>query len=105
MKINLKTTAALAVALFAINAASIAQQMPDKTAVPKNWHTLDLQKDGYFGVSLNQAYDFLKGKKSTTVVVATIDSGVDTLQKDLKPILWVNTQEKAGNGKDDDHNG
>ncbi|MGI4803632.1 MAG: S8 family serine peptidase [Janthinobacterium lividum] len=105
MKINLKTTAALAVALFAINAASIAQQMPDKTAVPKNWHTLDLQKDGYFGVSLNQAYDFLKGKKSTTVVVATIDSGVDTLQKDLQPILWVNTQEKAGNGKDDDHNG
>ncbi|RYE30514.1 MAG: peptidase S8, partial [Sphingobacteriaceae bacterium] len=106
MKINLKTTAAVAVALFAINTASIAQQMPAKTAdLPKNWHTLDLQKDGYFGVSLNQAYDFLKGKKSKTVVVATIDSGIDTLQKDLRPILWLNTQEKAGNGKDDDHNG
>ncbi len=106
MKINLKTSAAVAVALFAINTASIAQQMPAKTTdLPKNWHTLDLQKDGYFGVSLNQAYDFLKGKKSKTVVVATIDSGIDTLQKDLKPVLWLNTQEKAGNGKDDDRNG
>jgi len=106
MKINLKTTVVAAVALFAINAEVIAQQMPAKAAdLPKNWHTLDLKKDGYFGVSLNQAYDFLKGKKSTTVVVATIDSGVDTLQKDLQPILWINTREKAGNGKDDDHNG
>ena len=106
MKINFKTTAFLAVALFAVNTASIAQQMPAKpTDLPKNWHTLDLQKDGYLGVSLNQAYDFLKGKKSKTVVVATIDSGIDTLQKDLQPILWLNTQEKAGNGKDDDHNG
>jgi len=103
MKINLKTTV---VALFAINASVIAQQMPPKVVdLPKNWHILDLKKDGYFGVSLNQAYDFLKGKKSTTVVVATIDSGVDTLQKDLQPILWINTREKAGNGKDDDHNG
>ncbi|RYY29571.1 MAG: peptidase S8 [Sphingobacteriaceae bacterium] len=105
MNINLKTTAVLAIVLFASHAASVAQQMPAKTDLPKNWHTLDLQKDGYFGVSLNQAYDFLKGKKSKTVVVATIDSGADTLQKDLQPILWTNTQEKAGNGKDDDRNG
>ncbi|RYE20217.1 MAG: peptidase S8, partial [Sphingobacteriaceae bacterium] len=106
MKLKLKTSAAIAVALFTINTVSIAQQMPAKTAdLPKNWHTLDLQKDGYFGVSLNQAYDFLKGKKSKTVVVATIDSGADTLQKDLQPVLWTNTQEKAGNGKDDDRNG
>ncbi|MVN20200.1 S8 family serine peptidase [Mucilaginibacter arboris] len=108
MKINLKTTVVAAVALFAINyTVAVAQQVPAKLPadLPKNWHTLDLKKDGYFGVSLNQAYDFLKGKKSKTVIVATIDSGVDTLQKDLQPILWVNTKEKAGNGKDDDNNG
>lgn len=105
MKINLKITGFAAATLFVINTVA-AQQMPAKPAdAPKNWHTLDLKKDGYFGVSLNQAYDFLKGKKSKTVVVATIDSGVDTLQKDLQPILWVNTKEKAGNGKDDDNNG
>lgn len=107
MKVNFKTTAFTAVALFAINTTQVvAQQMVSKPAdPPKNWHTLDLQKDGYFGVSLNQAYEFLKGKKSKTVIVATIDSGIDTLQKDLRSILWVNTKEKAGNGKDDDNNG
>jgi cell wall-associated protease len=59
-----------------------AQEAP-KTDVdpPRNWHQMDLTKDGFYGVSLNQAYEFLKGKKSKTVVVTTIDSGIDTLQK------------------------
>lgn len=107
MNINFKTIALAAVALFAININNaIAQEMASKPAdPPKNWHTLDLKQDGYFGISLNPAYDFLKGKKSKTVVVATIDSGIDTLQKDLQPVLWVNTKEIAGNGKDDDNNG
>ena len=47
----------------------------------------------------------LKGKKSKTVIVAVIDSGVDTLQEDLKPVLWHNPKEIPGNGKDDDKNG
>jgi cell wall-associated protease len=72
---------------------------------PKNWHLLDYKADGYYGISLNQAYQFLKGKKSKTVVVATIDSGCDTLQKDLRSILWVNPKEIPGNGIDDDHDG
>jgi cell wall-associated protease len=72
---------------------------------PKNWHQLDLKADGFYGVSLTQAYQFLKGKKSKTVVVTTIDSGIDTLQKDLVSILWVNPKEIPGNGKDDDHDG
>lgn len=73
--------------------------------LPRNWHTMDLKTDGYFGISLNKAYQALQGKKSKTVVVATIDSGIDTLQKDLQSILWVNPKEIPGNGKDDDHNG
>lgn len=72
---------------------------------PQAWHLMDLNTDGYFGISLNKAYQTLKGKKSKTVVVATIDSGIDTAQADLKPVLWVNVKEKAGNGKDDDGNG
>ena len=78
---------------------------PSQPDPPKNWYALDLKTDGYFGVSLTQAYQFLKGLKSKPVVVAIIDSGVDTLQKDLQGVLWVNTKEKKGNGKDDDHNG
>lgn len=78
---------------------------PSQPDPPKNWHTLDLKTDGYYGISLKQAYDFLKGKKSNTVLVGIIDSGIDTLQKDLQGVLWINQKEIAGNGKDDDHNG
>ena len=72
---------------------------------PKDWHTMDLATDGFFGISLKQAYIFVKGKKSKTVLVATIDSGIDTAQKDLQGILWVNPKEIPGNGIDDDGDG
>ena len=72
---------------------------------PKNWHELDLKTDGFCGIDLNQAYLFLNGKKSKTTVVAVIDGGIDTSQKDLKSNLWVNAMEIPGNGIDDDHNG
>lgn len=66
---------------------------------------MDLKTDGFYGISLSQAYLFLKGKKNKTVIVTTIDSGIDTTQNDLKSILWVNTKEIPGNGIDDDHDG
>jgi len=86
---------------------SMAQMAPPAPPAdpPKNWHTLDLSTDGFFGISLNQAYIFVKGKKSKTVLVATIDSGIDTAQKDLQGILWVNPKEIPGNGIDDDGDG
>ena len=46
-----------------------------KTDVPRGWHLLSKQTSGYYGIGLDQAYDFLKGKKSTPVIVAVIDSG------------------------------
>ncbi len=92
-------------ALFTFQQA-VAQTAPAPTPdPPKNWHTMDLKTDGYYGISLNQAYQFLKGKKSKTILIATIDSGVDTSQNDLKSILWINPKEIPGNGKDDDGNG
>src|SRR5882757_869077 len=78
-----------------------------KNDVPKGWHLMDKTTDGYYGVSADKAYKFLKSKKlkSKTVIVAVIDSGIDTAQEDLKPILWTNPKEIPGNGIDDDHNG
>src|SRR6266487_2052627 len=71
----------------------------------KSWHLRDPQKDSFYGISLNQTYDFLKGKTYTPVIVAIIDSGVDTTHEDLKKVLWQNPKEIPGNGKDDDGNG
>ncbi|CAN5376633.1 S8 family peptidase [soil metagenome] len=89
-----------------ISLNTFAQQAPKPLPdPPKNWHAMDYKTDGFYGVSLNQAYLFLKGKKSKTVIVSTMDSGIDTAQRDLKSILWVNPKEIPGNGKDDDHNG
>lgn len=76
-----------------------------KKDLPKGWHLGDHSKDGYFGVSMDKAYEFVKDKPSKTVTVAIIDSGIDTLHEDLKEILWVNPKEIPGNGIDDDRNG
>lgn len=83
-----------------------AQQVVINDALnSKGWHLKDNETSGFWGISLDKAYDLMKGRKSKTVVVAVIDSGIDTLQEDLKPVLWINTSEKRGNGIDDDGNG
>lgn len=75
--------------------------------VPRNWYQLDLTKDSFYGISLNKAYDFLKAKnkQAQPVIVAVLDSGVDTTHEDLRAILWRNPGEIPGNGIDDDGNG
>ncbi len=71
----------------------------------RGWHLKDAATDTLHGISLDKAYDYLKGKKSKPIIVAVLDSGIDTLHEDLKPILWRNPKEIPGNGKDDDGNG
>ena len=71
----------------------------------KGWHLLDEEQDSLEGISLAKTYHFLQGKKSIPVIVAVIDTGVDTTHEDLKNILWRNTKEIPGNGIDDDGNG
>lgn len=81
--------------------------MAQTKTTPNGWHLKDKNKDGYYGISLDKAYELLKSKgiKGNSVVVAVIDSGVDTTHEDLKPVLWHNPKEIAGNGIDDDKNG
>ena len=99
---NLKRSV-LAVAAMGAGFAAFAQTSVKE--VPNGWHLKDRQASGLYGISLDKAYEFVKGKKSQTVVVAVIDSGIDTLHEDLRPILWTNPKEIPGNGVDDDKNG
>ena len=75
--------------------------------IPRSWYLLDNAKDSFYGISLNKAYQFLKDKHkvSKPVIVAVLDSGIDTTHEDLKSILWRNPKEIPGNGIDDDGNG
>lgn len=73
---------------------------------PLNWHLLSYSSDSVYGIEVNKAYEFLKGKeKKKKVIVAVIDSGCDDQHEDLKDALWINKGEIPGNGIDDDGNG
>lgn len=72
----------------------------------QDWFHLDHETDGIRGVSSMRAYDeILKNKTSQTVIVAVIDSGIEVDHEDLQANIWVNEDEVAGNGLDDDGNG
>ena len=56
-------------------------------------------------IRLQEAWAYYKKKAvNREIIIAIIDTGVDTNQKDLRGHLWINTLEKS-NRKDDDQNG
>jgi hypothetical protein len=55
--------------------------------------------------SVNAPEAWAQGYKGQGVVVAVVDTGVDTSHPDLTSQIWVNAGEIAGNGIDDDRNG
>lgn len=103
----LKSSLAMFSLSFAVLLTAAQNKEVKDGEVPKGWHLLDKAKDGYSGISINEAYEFVKSRnlESTPVIVAVIDGGVDTVHEDLKSILWRNPKEVPGNGKDDDENG
>jgi subtilisin family serine protease len=74
-------------------------------APPDDWFLKDPDKDKIQGSAADRAYDLLKGRQATKVIVAVIDGGVDIGHEDLKDRIWTNPREVAGNGRDDDNNG
>ena len=70
------------------------------------WYLKDPRLDKVPGVAATRTYgELLKNLTPQPVIVAVIDSGIDTAHVDLKGVLWRNAREIAGNGIDDDKNG
>ncbi len=78
--------------------------LPDTS--PSNWWLLEA-RDGFPGIAAERAFrEFVAGRAPRdTIVVAVIDSGVETEHPALAPLLWRNRGEIPGNGVDDDGNG
>jgi len=94
----------LIVLIVVISMGASAQKKSNNALM--NWYNKDLTKDKTFGVSTEKAYkELLNEKTSQPVIVAIIDGGTDINHEDLKNVIWINTDEIAGNGIDDDKNG
>jgi len=103
-----KTTTATTVKKITIITATdsiVAKKGEMKETEIQAWPHTDVFTDSIPGMSLDKAYDFLKDKQGETVIVGVIDSGIDVEHEDLKDVVWVNEDEIANNGKDDDNNG
>jgi subtilisin family serine protease len=81
---------------------------PAVRRAPDDWHLLDPEADGWEGASIRGALEALARAGRTAgepVVVAILDSGVDTTHTLIRPYLWENPGEVGGTGRDDDGNG
>lgn len=95
------------VLFFIFSFYAVQAQVDPSKPLPRDWHLLDFTEDGFYGIGAEKAYRLILSDKAAKkeVIVAVIDSGIDTLHEDLKPVLWRNPKEIPGNGIDDDKNG
>lgn len=96
----------LCVCVGMANAQLIKQgNQASKKQADSDWYNCSFSEDGVYGVGVNKAHEFLKGKKlKKRPVVALVGTGIDVEHEDLKQAIWVNPREKA-DGKDNDKNG
>ncbi|HQC13137.1 MAG TPA: S8 family serine peptidase, partial [Methanoregulaceae archaeon] len=83
---------------------------PDDTYFPLQWALSNSGQEvnGHTGsagsdIGILQVWEITKG--SEEVVIAVIDTGVDTGHADLADNIWTNSGEISGNNLDDDNNG
>ncbi|QAR30967.1 peptidase S8 [Ornithobacterium rhinotracheale] len=98
----------LVLSLSLVASFVFAQEKPSAEELAKqNWYHVNYAKDNVYGVATEDAYAYAqsKGLKSTPIIVAVIDSGIEGDHPDLQANMWTNPKEIPGNGIDDDGNG
>jgi hypothetical protein len=83
-----------------------ANRVPNDVQYPQQWHYNNVGQTGGVvdaDIDLPEAWDTFVGSNQT--VIAVLDSGVDYNHPDLRPNMWVNPGEIAGDGIDNDGNG
>jgi subtilisin family serine protease len=88
---------------------SITDILPNDPSFDQQWNWLNVgQMGGVPGADVRATTAWDKAKGRFTVVVASIDTGVDYNHPDLALNIWTNPKEaglNCANGKDDDRNG
>jgi subtilisin family serine protease len=74
--------------------------VPNDPLVTYQWH---IQDAGDADIDLPEAWDIAQGDPGA--IIAIIDTGLDWNHPDLAAAVWLNPDEIAGNGLDDDRNG
>lgn len=94
MNLSSKSSITVAGRKATISALAAIALIPAGVAFADQWHK-DLAK-GREGINLPAALQYLKQQglqPKSKVVVGIVDSGLDTLCRDIKPSLWVNPEE------------
>ena len=86
------------------NAKGTFLQKSFMEVAPENWFNLS-PTAGAEGVRTEETYVTFAQPMSEDIIVAVIDSGVDVNHEDLQGNIWINVNEIADNGIDDDNNG
>ena len=107
---QLKQDSAIAIAQFN-HYVELRSTTPNDPLFTQQWQWDNRgQNQGIPGldIGLRQAWGISTGgttAQGDSIVVAIIDTGIDTLHEDLHPNRWYNRQEIPNNGRDDDGNG
>lgn len=90
---------------FTLVHISLMAQSQQSDSIP--WHHNSSKDSDWQGISLNRALQYVEKKNriANIVIVAVIDSGLDTAHEDIRDRLWHNPGEIPYNNIDDDGNG
>lgn len=88
------------VAVFLFVFASPVFAQGDLQDLPHDWHHMDLEADGFAGMSTYRAYDELLAGRTPerSIIVAIIDSGMDTSHVGFDGRFWINPNADVDNG-------